>query len=123
MKKHLSAFIAVVSVLPAFEPGSKYEYSNSGINTAGRIIEVVSGMPYEEFMAKRLFAPLGMKDTTFWPTKAQFQRLANAYKQTADNKGLEEIPTLPTVDPHTGRKSMAFPASGDQGVYPVRSAS
>ena len=32
-----------------FEPGTKYQYSNAGINTAGRIIEVVSGMPYEDF--------------------------------------------------------------------------
>src|SRR5438045_3398132 len=48
-----------------FEPGSKYQYSNAGINTAGRIIEVVSGMPYEDFLDKRLFGPLDMKDTTF----------------------------------------------------------
>jgi len=45
-----------------FEPGTKYQYSNAGINTAGRIIEVVSGMPYEDFLHKRLFEPLGMKD-------------------------------------------------------------
>ena len=32
-----------------FEPGSKYQYSNAGINTAGRIIEVVSGMPTRIF--------------------------------------------------------------------------
>src|SRR5579884_1204099 len=36
-----------------FEPGTKYQYCNAGINTAGRIIEVVSGMPYEEYMQKR----------------------------------------------------------------------
>ena len=95
-----------------FEPGSKYEYSNPGINTVGRIIEVVSGMPYEEFMAQRLFKPLGMKDTALWPTEEQFQHLAKAYKPTADKKGLEEMPTLPTVDPHRGGKTMAFPAGG-----------
>jgi CubicO group peptidase (beta-lactamase class C family) len=44
-----------------FEPGTQYRYSNAGINTAGRIIEVVSGMSFEEFLAKRLFQPLGMK--------------------------------------------------------------
>ncbi|HEV3142692.1 MAG TPA: serine hydrolase domain-containing protein [Gemmataceae bacterium] len=38
-----------------FEPGAKYQYSNAGINTAGRIIEVVSGMPYEDFLQKRVF--------------------------------------------------------------------
>ena len=35
------------------EPGTKYAYSNAGINTAARILEVVSGMPYEEFLQKR----------------------------------------------------------------------
>ncbi len=50
-----------------FEPGTDYAYSNAGINTAGRIIEVVSGMPYEDFLDQKLFRPLGMKDTTFWP--------------------------------------------------------
>lgn len=95
-----------------FEPGSKYEYSNPGINTAGRIIEVVSGMRYEDFMAKRLFEPLAMKDTSFWPTAAQLQRLAKAYKPTADKKGLEEMPSFGTVDPRTGKPTMAFPAGG-----------
>jgi CubicO group peptidase (beta-lactamase class C family) len=95
-----------------FEPGSKYEYSNPGINTVGRIVEKVSGMPYEEFMAKRLFQPLGMKDTTLWPTDAQLRNLAKAYKPTADKTGLEEMPSLPVVDKSTGRKTMAFPAGG-----------
>ncbi len=67
-----------------FEPGSKYQYSNAGINTAGRIIEVVSGIPYEEFLQKRLFEPLGMKDTTFWPDAGQLARLAKSYKPNAD---------------------------------------
>ena len=58
------------------EPGAKYAYSNSGINTAGRIIEVVSGLPYEEFLDKRLFELLGMKDTTFWQNESQIKRLA-----------------------------------------------
>ena len=62
------------------EPGTKYQYSNAGINTAGRIIEVVSGMPYEDFLDKRLFGPLGMKDTTFWPSEEQLNRLAKSYR-------------------------------------------
>jgi CubicO group peptidase (beta-lactamase class C family) len=52
-----------------FEPGAQYRYSNAGINTAGRIVETISGLPFEEFLAKRLFQPLGMKGTTFWPTE------------------------------------------------------
>ncbi len=48
-----------------FDPGSRYEYCNPGINTVGRIIEVVSGVPYEKFLQDRLIEPLGMVDTTF----------------------------------------------------------
>ena len=49
------------------EPGTHYQYSNAGINTSARIIEVVTGKTYEDFMDERLFRPLGMNDTTFWP--------------------------------------------------------
>lgn len=73
------------------EPGTKYEYNNCGINTGGRIIEVVSGMSYADFMQKRLFEPLGMKDTTFWPNEEQAARLAHTARFTADKKGLEEV--------------------------------
>ena len=72
------------------EPGSKYQYSNAGINTGARIIEVVSGMSYEDFMDQRLFKPLGMKDTTFWPNEEQVSRLAKPYKPSADKTKLEE---------------------------------
>jgi CubicO group peptidase (beta-lactamase class C family) len=73
-----------------FMPGTKYQYSNAGINTAGRIIEVVSGMPYEQFMEERLFKPLRMKDTTFWPSPKQVKRLAKSYKPAQGKSGLEE---------------------------------
>lgn len=73
------------------EPGTKYEYNNCGIDTGGRIIEVVSGMSYADFMQKRLFDPLGMKDTTFWPNEEQASRLAHTARFAADKKVLEEI--------------------------------
>ena len=95
-----------------FEPDSKYQYSNAGINTAGRIIEVVSGMPYEEFLDKRLFGPLGMKDTTFWPNEEQLQRLAKSYKPNADKTGLEEITIGQLKYPLSDRKRQPMPAGG-----------
>jgi len=95
-----------------FEPGSKFEYNNPGINTVGRIIEVASGMPYEQFMARRLFQPLGMNDTTFWPTLQQVQRLATTYMPNADRTGLLATTTLPFIDPRTGHRLMPFPAGG-----------
>ena len=72
-----------------FQPGTGYLYSNAGINTAGRIIEIASGVPYERFMEERLFRPLGMKDTTFRPTAAQLERLATAYRANKDATDLE----------------------------------
>lgn len=71
-----------------FEPGSKWTYSTAGINVLGRIVEVVSGQPYAEFLAARIFKPLGMKSTTFWPTARQARRLATAYAPGPDGKGL-----------------------------------
>ena len=73
------------------EPGTKYEYNNCGINTGGRIIEVVSGMAYADFMQQRLFGPLGMKDTTCWPSEGQAARLAHTARFTEDKKALVEI--------------------------------
>jgi CubicO group peptidase (beta-lactamase class C family) len=62
-----------------FAPGSRWWYCNSGIDTLGRVIEVVSGKDYESFLAQRIFTPLGMKDTTFRPSKEQLSRLAGLY--------------------------------------------
>jgi CubicO group peptidase (beta-lactamase class C family) len=93
-----------------FEPDSKNAYANAGINTAGRIIEVVSGMPFEIFLDERLFKPLGMKDTTFWPAGAQLQRLAKAYKPTKD--GLEECPIDQLKYPLDDPQRQPMPAGG-----------
>jgi CubicO group peptidase (beta-lactamase class C family)/Tol biopolymer transport system component len=95
-----------------FEPGTKYAYSNAGINTAGRIIEVVSGMSYEDFLDKHLFNPLGMTDTTFWPSAAQLARLAKAYKPGPNQKGLEEIPITQLRYPLNDRTRQSMPAGG-----------
>ena len=96
-----------------FEPDSKYQYSNAGINTAGRIIEVVSGMPYEQFLEERLFQPLGMKDTTFWPNDEQLSRLAKSYRPDAARTGLEEFPIGQLDYPLSDRgKRFPMPAGG-----------
>ena len=71
-----------------FEPGSKWSYCQSGINTLGRIIEITSGQSLPEFFEKRLIAPLGMKDTTFYPTADQQARIAHTYRKNKD--ALEE---------------------------------
>ncbi len=95
-----------------FEPGTSYKYSNAGINTAGRIIEVVSGMSYEDFMQKRLFDPLGMKDTTFWPTKEQLGRLAKSYKPNEAKTDLEETTITQLHYPLDDHQRQPMPAGG-----------
>jgi CubicO group peptidase (beta-lactamase class C family) len=63
----------------AFAPGSQWRYCQSGINTAGRIVEIVSGQDFPEFVEQRIFKPLGMVDTTFYLGEAQAARLAKTY--------------------------------------------
>jgi CubicO group peptidase (beta-lactamase class C family) len=62
-----------------WQPGDRYAYGNQGMNIAAHIVETVSGVPYEAFLQKRFFDPLGMTETTFWPSEAQIARLAGAY--------------------------------------------
>ncbi len=93
-------------------PGTHYDYSNAGINTAGRIIEVVSGVAYEDFMEQRLFKPLGMTDTTFWPNADQLTRLARSYKPDAGNTGLEATLINQLTYPLSDRRRGPSPAGG-----------
>jgi CubicO group peptidase (beta-lactamase class C family) len=80
----LAQLTPLVAALPVkFPPASKWSYCQSGINTAARIVEVISGQPFPEFLQQRLFTPLGMIDTTFYPNSEQLSRLAQAYKRTA----------------------------------------
>ena len=95
-----------------FEPGSKYQYSNAGINTAGRIIEVKSGMPYEDFLETRLLRPLGMNDTTFWPSSEQVSRLAKSYKPGKNGSGLVETVVTQLKYPLSDRTRQPMPAGG-----------
>lgn len=95
-----------------WEPGTRYQYSNAGINTTGRIIEVVAGMPYEEFLDRRIFQPLGMKDTTFRPSSEQVARLAKSYRPKSDGTGLEEIPITQLRYPLDDPTRQPMPAGG-----------
>lgn len=95
------------------EPGTHYQYSNAGINTAARVLEVVSGMKYEDFLQQRLFDPLGMTDTTFWPTEEQVARLAKSYRPNKDRSDLEEFGLGQLRSPLTDRtKRFPMPAGG-----------
>ncbi len=81
--KDLAGLIPLYVAKPVtFEPGTKWTYCQSAINTAGRIVEVVSGVPFDRFVERRLFGPLGMKDTTFYLSEEQLPRVATSYRRT-----------------------------------------
>jgi CubicO group peptidase (beta-lactamase class C family) len=94
-----------------WQPGDKYQYGNQGMNIAARIVEVVSGMPYEAFLQTRFFDPLGMTETTFWPSEAQVARLAGVYgpnkAKTGYARGGLDFLTKPLSD-----RTHRFPEAG-----------
>lgn len=94
-----------------YEPGEKWKYTQSGINAAARIVELVSGMTFDAFLQQRLFDPLGMKDTTFYPTAEQRARLATAYAKNKDSGLLEPVPPRPDFG------SRDRPPQGNAGLY------
>ncbi len=94
------------------EPGTRYCYSNAGFNSAGRIIELVSGLSYEAFLQERLFTPLGMEDTTFWPNREQLSRLAKTYRANPEQKSLEEMEIDQLRYPLDDPRRRPMPAGG-----------
>jgi CubicO group peptidase (beta-lactamase class C family) len=91
-----------------FNPGEKWEYS-LGVDVLGRLVEVVSGKPLDEFFRTRIFEPLGMKDTYFYLPDNKVERLATVYTYY-EGKGLNRFPDTPITED-------AFTYSAD---YPVR---
>lgn len=77
-----------------FLPGERWQYSQSGMNALGRIVEVVSGQPLYKFLKERFFDPLGMKDTTFYPTPEQTARMAKAYHIEDGELRIAAVPAI-----------------------------
>ncbi len=84
--KSIAEYVHVISQLPLqFEPGTEWRYGGSGVTAAARIVEVLSGMPYEEFLKKRIFIPLGMNNTYFSVPEEEKKRMATLYHPSADS--------------------------------------
>jgi len=63
-----------------FQPGSRWTYSPlAGFDTLGRVVEVASGMSFDEFLKQRIFGPLGMKSTGFYPVDGGWENVVTAY--------------------------------------------
>jgi len=93
------------------EPGEKWQYTQSGINAAGRIVEVVSGMTFDLFLQKRLFDPLGMKHTTFYLDAGPRAQLVTAYSKNKDTGALEPVQPRAEFGPRDR------PPQGNGGLY------
>ena len=73
------ASIAAASPL-RFEPGTDIRYSNTGIDIGAAIVEVITGMKWEQYLKKEVLDPLGMKSTWFWPTDKQIKKKIELYE-------------------------------------------
>ena len=104
--------LATVPLL--FNPGDRWEYS-LGVDVLGRLVEVVSGKPLDEFFRTRIFEPLGMKDTYFYPPDSKLDRLATAYTYYAD-KGLNRFPDTPITEENT-TYSADYPYRGPKKLF------
>ena len=88
-KETLADYLPRLGGVPLdFQPGARWAYSaQAGFDTLARIVEITSGMPYDRFAKQRIFDPLGMKDTFFYPTEGN-PRMATLYRR--GEKGLEK---------------------------------
>ena len=76
-----------------FQPGTRWAYSGlAGIDTLGRIVEVASGLTFDEFLRRRIFEPLGMKDTAFNVPDDRMPRVVTLYGRTPDGLERRTVP-------------------------------
>ncbi|HUS05065.1 MAG TPA: serine hydrolase domain-containing protein, partial [Bryobacteraceae bacterium] len=96
LHKTLAETVLVESQQPLeFDPGTKWQYSNTGIAALARVIEVLSAKPFEKVLEEKIFRPLGMKDSYIYPPRETHPRMPTAYilkdgkplKYTADPLG------------------------------------
>jgi len=73
-----------------FDPESSQSYSpTAAFDVAAGIVQMISGMNYEEYLKKYIFEPIGMTDTTFFPTKEQFDRIIIMHARTEEGKSID----------------------------------
>ena len=76
-----------------FEPGTREMYSNTGIDIGAAVVEVITGMKWEQYLKQEVLDPLGMKSTWFWPTDKQLKKKIELYetKENAPAEWREEM--------------------------------
>jgi CubicO group peptidase (beta-lactamase class C family) len=80
---NLEAYVPTLGQVPLdFQPGTRWSYSAlAGIETLGRVVEIASGLTFDQFLKQRIFDPLEMTDTAFFPTDDRTARLVTLYDE------------------------------------------
>jgi CubicO group peptidase (beta-lactamase class C family) len=80
----LASFMPRLAEMPLrFQPGTDWAYSGlAGPDVLARIVEIVSGQPYDRFLRSRIFDPLGMHDTAHYPSDDRRPRIVTLYTRT-----------------------------------------
>ena len=99
-----------------WEPGEGFHYSNIGINIAAAAVERVYGKPIETMMQEKVFDPLEMPDTTFWPNEEQVARMATPYRFDKEKKGLVPLDRIPFLGFPYSDRTKRF-AEGGGGLF------
>jgi CubicO group peptidase (beta-lactamase class C family) len=106
----LAEAVRIYSQMPLnFEPGTVWQYSNTGIATLGRLVEVASGMPFEKFLETRIFQPLGMKDSFIFPPADKLDRIVIVHT-AKDGKFVDAPPTILGGDSRLHRRGAKYSA-------------
>jgi len=83
---NLAEFVTHLTQIPLlYEPGARWHYSVS-VDVLGRLVEVLSGKSFDQFLQERIFTPLDMRDTGFYVPANKKDRLAKLYSPTKDGK-------------------------------------
>ena len=102
---------AIAAACPLlFEPGTKVQYSNTGIDIGAAVVEVVTGKKWEDYLKETVLDPLGMKSTCFWPTDEQLARQIEMYDVHKDAPATWKSENPMEQRPYNG--AHVFPSAG-----------
>ncbi len=102
---------AIAAACPLlFEPGTKVQYSNTGIDIGAAVVEVVTGQPWDVFLRERVLIPLGMHSTSFRPTDKQLETQVEMYDCVKDGPAKYRRQNNMQQRPYNG--SHVFPSAG-----------
>ena len=104
---------AIAAACPLlFEPGTKVQYSNTGIDIGAAVTEVITGKPWEEFLKERVLLPLGMNDSGFWPSDALLAHQVEMYNCQKDKPAVYQREASMQQRPYNDRHVFASAGAG-----------